>query len=259
MSSSTRGGLVLALQQYRALLKKNALLSWRGKRATMLQFLSPLIFIFLIFAVDKAIKAQTSTTSAYKSVTDPPSIPSPPIPPCEDKFFVKLPCYDFVWSGDQSPKFQTIVGRIMDNNPGRPIPASKVKSFGDKAQVDTWLFSNPMHCPAALHFAQKNDTVISYGIQTNSTSVAKRGKYEDPTLAFQLPLQLAAEREIARYLIGGIIKITNKNYSLINKDINKLQSRFLKYDRGCNCGRNRVLEPLKTMTLQLYLWLRNTI
>lgn len=90
----------------------------------------------------------------------------------------------------------------MSNNPGRPIPASKVKSFSDKMEVDSWLLSNPMHCPGALHFAEKNSTVFSYGLQTNSTAVQKRGKYEDPTASFQLPLQLAAEREIARYLIG---------------------------------------------------------
>ncbi|GAU19716.1 hypothetical protein TSUD_78410 [Trifolium subterraneum] len=50
-----------------------------------------------------------------------------------------------------------------------------------------------MICPGAIHFGEKNDSVISYGIQTNSTVLQKRGKYEDPTFAFQLPLQLAAE------------------------------------------------------------------
>ncbi|XP_058788357.1 ABC transporter A family member 2-like [Vicia villosa] len=192
----------LVTQQYKALLKKNALLSWRSKRSILLQLLSPIIFIFLIFAVDKAIKAQTSTTSSYKSVKNPSSLPSPPIPPCEHKFFVKLPCYDFVWSGDNNPKFHTIVSRIIGNNPGRPIPISKVKSFRDKGEVDQWLYDNPMQCPGAIHFREKNATVITYGIQTNSTSVQKRGRYEDPTFSFQLPLQLAAEREIARFLIG---------------------------------------------------------
>lgn len=120
-----RTGFPLLLQQYKSLLKKNLLLSWRNKRATLLQILSPLFFIFLIFAIDKAIRAQYKSSTAYKSVTDPPSQPSPPITPCEDKFFVKLPCYDFVWSGDHNPKFHTIVDRIMKNNPGRPIPPSK--------------------------------------------------------------------------------------------------------------------------------------
>lgn len=59
-----------------------------------------------------------------------------------------------------------------------------------------------MHVPGALHFFEKNATVLSYGIQTNSTPLGKRGIYEDPTFKFQIPLQLAAEREIARSLLG---------------------------------------------------------
>lgn len=197
----------LVTQQYKALLKKNILLSWRNKRSILLQLMSPIFFIFLIFAIDKAIKAQSSTTSAFKSITNPPLIPPPSIKPCEEKFFVHKPCYDFIWSGDDDPKFHTIVERIIKNNPGREIPVEKVKSFRDKGEVDDWLFKHPLKCPVAVHFGQKNGSVISYGIQTNSTSVQKRGQYEDPTFDFQLPLQLAAEREIARFLIGGMIII----------------------------------------------------
>jgi hypothetical protein len=61
-----------------------------------------------------------------------------------------------------------------------------------------------MRCPGALHFQDINATQIKYGIQTNSTPVARRGTYEDPTFKFQIPLQVAAEREMARLLIGGI-------------------------------------------------------
>ncbi|KAH1254766.1 ABC transporter A family member 2 [Glycine max] len=179
--ATTISGIPLVALQVKALLKKNLLLSWRNKRASLLQLLSPFMFIFLIFAIDKAMKAKTSTSSSYKSVTEPPMEPSLPITPCEDKLFINLPCYDFVWSGHQSPKFRIIV-----------------KSFKDKSEVDAWLFSNPMRCPAALHFIERNDTVIGYGLQTNSTSLQRRGKFENPTASFQL----AAEREIARYLIG---------------------------------------------------------
>lgn len=70
--------------------------------------------------------------------------------------------------------------------------------------MDAWLFANPMTCPGALHFVERTPTIISYGLQTNSTPVAKRGDFEDPTFKFQIPLQIAAEREIARSLIGGI-------------------------------------------------------
>ena len=83
----------------------------------------------------------------------------------------------------------------------------QVKSFRTSAEVDEWLFNNAMHCPGAIHFMERNATVISYGIQTNSTAMSKRGNFEDPTFKFQIPLQIAAEREIARSLVGGNLHI----------------------------------------------------
>jgi len=49
---------------------------------------------------------------------------------------------------------------------------------------------------------ERNASVISYGVQTNSSSESKRGQTEDPTFKFLVPLQVAAEREIARSLLG---------------------------------------------------------
>lgn len=69
--------------------------------------------------------------------------------------------------------------------------------------MDKWLFDNPVRCPAAVHFTVKRGDKITYGIQTNSTEVRKRGVSEDPNFKFQIPLQVAAEREIARSLIKG--------------------------------------------------------
>ncbi|CAF2129572.1 unnamed protein product [Brassica napus] len=90
----------------------------------------------------------------------------------------------------------------MANNPGRPIPTNKVKSFKGPEEVDAWFTSHPLHAPGALHFTERNATVISYGVQTNSSLATKRGRTEDPTFKFLVPLQIAAEREIARFLIG---------------------------------------------------------
>lgn len=81
----------------------------------------------------------------------------------------------------------------------------QVQSFKTKGEVDKWLFDNPMNCACALHFMERNSTVISYGIQTNSTPVARRGIFQDPTFQYQIPLQIAVEREIARVLIGGML------------------------------------------------------
>nr|GLL35566.1 ABC transporter A family member 9-like [Ipomoea trifida] len=60
-----------------------------------------------------------------------------------------------------------------------------------------------MRTPGALHFEEKNATVISYGVLTNSsTYIEVPRQIEDPTFKFRIPLQLAASREIARSLIG---------------------------------------------------------
>ncbi|KAL5544416.1 hypothetical protein UlMin_008200 [Ulmus minor] len=197
-----QSGFPLFLQQFKALLWKNLLLSWRNKRVTFLQLFASFFFVFLIFCAQKSIEARFSSSTSNKRVIDPDPVVSPPIPRCEDKYYIKLPCYDFIWSGNGSVRIRSIVNAIMANNPGMPIPSSKVKSFRTAAEVDEWLNVNPMYCPGALHFMERNATVISYGIQTNSTLVPKRGNYEDPTFKFQVPLQIAAEREIARSLIG---------------------------------------------------------
>ncbi|KAG5522842.1 hypothetical protein RHGRI_034849 [Rhododendron griersonianum] len=194
-------GFPLLAQQFKSLFRKNLILSWRSKRSTSLQLFSSAFFIFLIFCIQKALDARFNTTTAFDNVFDPVALVSPPIPPCEDKFYTRLPCFDFVWSGNASSKIGLIVSSIMANNPGRPIPSDKVMSFGTTSEVDDWLFSNPMTCPGALHFSERNATVITYGVQTNSTAVGKQGHFEDPTFKFQIPLQIAAEREIARSLI----------------------------------------------------------
>lgn len=81
----------------------------------------------------------------------------------------------------------------------------KVKAFRTPAEVDEWLLDNPKTCPGALHFTVRSPDVISYGVQTNSTQILRRGDGEDPTFKFQIPLQIAAEREIFRHLIDGIV------------------------------------------------------
>jgi len=121
-----REGLPLFHQQFTALFKKNLLLSWRNKRATCLHLFSSFFFILLIFSIEESSKASDLTSTRHKNVTDPKALVSLPILPCEDKFFVRLPCFDFVWSGNQSRRVTDIVSAIMANNPGRPIPTNKV-------------------------------------------------------------------------------------------------------------------------------------
>ncbi|KAJ6374152.1 hypothetical protein OIU78_029789 [Salix suchowensis] len=195
-------GFPLLYQQFTALFKKNLLLSWRNKSASFLQLFSSFFFMFLLFGIEKATESRTKSTTGFKTVTNPQPMWEPPIPPCEDKFYVKMPCFDFVWSGNDSTRISNIVTAIMNNNPNRQIRPDKVKSFRTQDEVDDWLFRNPMQVPGALHFVDVSPSLITYGLQTNSTPVIRRGHFEDPTFKFQIPLQIAAEREIARSIIG---------------------------------------------------------
>ncbi|KAL2935162.1 ABC transporter A family member 2 [Bienertia sinuspersici] len=193
-----KSGIPLIIQQVKALLKKNLWIAMRSKRSSLLQLVAPFIFLFFLFVVDKSQRI----SSSLPEMRDPPVMIAPSIPECGTKFYIRRPCYDFVWSGNNSRYANEIVSRIMANNPGRPIPSFKVRSFRTPAEVDAWLFTNPLRCPGALHFVEKSANVMSYGLQTNYTSATKRDKSENPTLKFIVPLQIAAEREIARSLLA---------------------------------------------------------
>ncbi|KNA24419.1 hypothetical protein SOVF_016010 [Spinacia oleracea] len=192
-------GVPLMIQQGNALVKKNLWLAMRSKYSSLLQLFAPFIFLLFLFAVDKS-RRHPSTSPELRN---PPVINTPSsIPPCETKFHIRRPCFDFVWSGNTSLKAHDIVSRIMANNPGRTIPPYKVRSFGTPDEVDAWLYNDPLRCPVALHFVEKTGSVMGYGIQTNYTTTSIRGKSENPTLQFQIPLQIAAERELARSVLA---------------------------------------------------------
>ncbi|CAA6672740.1 unnamed protein product [Spirodela intermedia] len=185
-------GFPLFRQQLAALIRKNMTLTWRSKRSAFVKIFSSIIFIFIIFLVDKATRSRLSNTTSFDNVFDPKTVVDPPIPPVSRSS-----------TGNESARITQIVDAIKKNNPGRPIPMTRfVVAFSTPEDVDAFLRDKPMYCPGALHFVERSSKVISYGIQTNSTPLAKRGNFEDPTFKFQIPLQIAAEREIARSIIG---------------------------------------------------------
>lgn len=196
-------GFSLLMQQIHALLKKNFILAWRNRRSTFLQLFSSFFFIAFLFALRKTNSYTESRPNFSAKVRDPKTLTNPPIPACEDKLIINVPCFDFVWSGSENQRLESIVNGIMTNNPGRSIPQSKVKSFRTKDELDKWLLVNPMRCPGALHLFETNAKEIRYGIEINSSSSFEIGRQiEDPVFKFQVPLQYAASREISRSLIG---------------------------------------------------------
>ncbi|KAG8366122.1 hypothetical protein BUALT_Bualt17G0043000 [Buddleja alternifolia] len=160
-----------------------------------------MIFMAILFGFMKYTE-NSAKKSSFAANPDPETITHFPIPPCEDKFFINRPCYDFVWSGNNDKRIDEIVTRIMANNPGRPIPSDKVKSFQTKKEMVQWIIDNPSRTPGALYLEVMNETIIAYGTKTDSVSSRIGRKVEDPTFKFQMPLQLAASREIGRSLVG---------------------------------------------------------
>ena len=119
-------GIPLFLQQLKALLKKNFILAWRGRRVTFLRLFSSFFFIGFLFALKKAENYGQRSHNFTGAIHVPKAIVNPPIPACEDKLIIKIPCYDFLWSGSGNQRIESIVEGIMANNPGRKIPGSKV-------------------------------------------------------------------------------------------------------------------------------------
>eukprot|EP00271_Cylindrocystis_brebissonii_P002761 TRINITY_DN13562_c0_g1_i1.p1 TRINITY_DN13562_c0_g1~~TRINITY_DN13562_c0_g1_i1.p1 ORF type:complete len:960 (+),score=162.56 TRINITY_DN13562_c0_g1_i1:682-3561(+) len=192
-------GFSLFLQQFSSLFVKNAILAWRNRTATALQLGASFFFIFLIWCVNEAIQAAQNNTTTFKNLAVPDIVSVPQIPTCESGYFIKSPCYDLLWSGNGSAIITSLVANLTANNPGRPIPSSKVLGFATPDDVDAWLLQNPYRSTGALHF-RITDAGLGYGLQTNSTAKSYRGRYENPTLKFQTTMQVAAERELARYL-----------------------------------------------------------
>ncbi|CAI5466645.1 unnamed protein product [Closterium sp. Yama58-4] len=193
-------GMKLYFQQFKALMIKNALLAWRNRTATFLQLCSSFFFILLIFLVDVSVKAALTNYTEFRDTPNPNVVEVQPIMACENAFNILKPCYDFLWSGNNSKIITSLVQNISANNPGRPINASRILGFANPSDVDVWLLAHPMRTPGALHFAFTEKGDLGFAVQTNSTSKVRRGAFENPTFDHQVPLQAAAEREIARYI-----------------------------------------------------------
>eukprot|EP00245_Coleochaete_scutata_P012781 TRINITY_DN5005_c0_g1_i1.p1 TRINITY_DN5005_c0_g1~~TRINITY_DN5005_c0_g1_i1.p1 ORF type:complete len:1006 (-),score=193.03 TRINITY_DN5005_c0_g1_i1:975-3992(-) len=198
-------GLRLWFQQARALLKKNAILAYRNLYATILLLSASLWFIFVIWLIDEAVSARQKGKTQFKNLFTPTPMEVPGIPECETGYYIKTPCYDFLYSINGVSEAEAIVENIRKYNPGRPIPPGKVKSFTNEDAVNAWLSlpANNKITTGVLHFLKLDGGNIGFGLQTNSTTKQERNKYEEINFKFQVPLQVAAEREITRYYLNG--------------------------------------------------------
>ncbi|KAK9831648.1 hypothetical protein WJX74_004219 [Apatococcus lobatus] len=176
----------------------------RAWKSTSLQLLQTIIFIFFIWVINKAVERSYQRGSQYKTAPHPTAARLAQIPDCTSNQYLRKDanCFDFAYSPANSTLVQKLVGSIQSNNEP-PIPASRVLGLTTSAQVDAYLLANPGRIPAAINFNTTSSQIVAYTLQTNSTTQWFKGKYLNPNTYIQLPLQNAAEREIARSLASN--------------------------------------------------------
>jgi hypothetical protein len=200
--------------QFFALTKKNAILSYRNRRATFLQLFVSLFFCIAILIVDVGLQANQSSSTAYQDLPNPVATKIPGIPRCS----IKSPnteCFTLGWqysgaSGVPDPagllKVQSIIDGVMANN-NPVIPASEVKFFATDTAMDAWLLENPEKMQVGVLFKPiTSPNTINFVLQINATVNAVRGFFTDPNQAIVLPAQNAVQREISRYIATSLSK-----------------------------------------------------
>lgn len=91
----------------------------------------------------------------------------------------------------------------MQQNRDPVIEDGRVKGFADREATNKWLLQNPERAVAGIHFEVWNATSIDFTLQVNTTGRSFRGEAQDPILDSALPLQVAAQREIARWVASA--------------------------------------------------------
>lgn len=195
-------------QQYKALLRKNALLAWRNRTATCLRIFAPFLFVLLVWLIDSAVRADREQTSRVRVVRDPTPTPVRQLPRCEDDKFISGDCFDFMYTvsvidnstapGVARQQADEIVTRIRENNEPQ-LPQEKVRWFAGRDELDEWFLENQERSLGAVHFFFWGEgKKIDFTLQTNSSVKAFKGQFQHPNFFFQIPLQMAVEREIVR-------------------------------------------------------------
>jgi len=166
--------------------------------------------MFLTWLVGEAIRSSEEYREAMSDARSSTVEPVAPVGDCTANRYLRsdADCYDFVYSPAGDPVVEGLVAGMRENNPGRPIPEGRVRGFGDRSAVDAFLSEQWGTVPAAIHFDTQlppfDGSVVGYTLQTNSTVSFFKGKFTHPNLDHQLPLQVAAEREMLRRLSGGL-------------------------------------------------------
>jgi ABC-type multidrug transport system ATPase subunit len=173
--------------------------------------------MFLLWLLNIAVTSDNTEISAFVNTPNPEITSYNSIPSCMTDSFVRNdPCWDFIYSPNTSVIAQSIANGMRLNNPGRVIDPSAILGFTSIAEANTFLAANPERVLGGVHFLLDANTGpnatatevpaaggapldLNYVLQVNSTIKYFKAKFQDPTFFSAVPIQVAAEREIARY------------------------------------------------------------
>jgi len=171
--------------QFLALLKKNVLISWRSRAASLLQLVGPVLCIFLLCGIGLIVRSSglfsitsnsdTWTVGTQLSFPEPKTVGS--IPSCNSDFFIqRKDCFAFIYAPkDVAVADEIVTGIRIHNDP--PIPETEVLGLQNLREMDAWLLENPGKCLGGIYFEVEENNLwensdpmkIRYVIQTNST------------------------------------------------------------------------------------------
>ncbi|GBF93217.1 ABC transporter A family member [Raphidocelis subcapitata] len=185
-------------QQLMVLLYKNVLVAWRSRRATLIRFAAPIMFLLLALVMQTALDASLAAEGRYRPVHNGVRQSVAPIPDCNDDLYIHdRPCLSLVFSPNTSTAVQAIIERVRTRN-SPPLPASKVLGFRDRSEAEAFLAANAETTLGAVHFVEGPRGRLDYVLQGSSTPKQFKSYVQDPQLFWQAPVMSAVSREIAR-------------------------------------------------------------
>lgn len=188
----------LAPRQLYALLAKNLIVRARSWKTNLLSVMQAVAFVLLVWVIDKAITFSNSQYSSFSADRSPDPVAVTDIPPCTSNKFIKANrhCYTFLYTPNNNTRVDELVNIIRtENNP--VIPEDRVLGLRNQTEVDDFLVANPEIVMVVLHVISIDNKTLDYMIQLNGTVRFFKGRWEDPNLYLQLPMQRAVERAFA--------------------------------------------------------------
>ncbi|KFM28559.1 ABC transporter A family member 2 [Auxenochlorella protothecoides] len=190
--------------QFAALVRKNLLIRALAWRTNVLLLAQAVLFILLIWGVDRALTASRQRQPAYSSQTTAEAVDIGPIPDCATNIYLRQDraCYTIAYAPKGVALVEEVLAAVADNN-SPPIPRTHLKGFASETEIDDYLLANPETVLSAVILSVDGERNVAFTIQVNSSVQWFKGDWQHPNTYVQLPLQAAVERELVRRAVSN--------------------------------------------------------